>query len=294
MRHLFFQKAIRVVLPLIFAISFVTTGLSAELIITNPKKSNIDVRFDYPLLLLEEAMERTVDRYGSYRIERYPESLTRKRVLALLVRDEITVFEAATRREWEASAIPVRIPLRKGVIGYRVFFIREEDQKQFSMINSLEELLNNHRMGQGAQWSITQVFKRLDIDVVGSAEYEPLFKMLMAGRFDYFPRGINEVNREFSSRKEKYPTLKIEETLSLYLPLPTYFFVSPNRPELAKRIEIGLLSMLDDGTFDKIFMDYHGADIEEANLNSRKIFSLNNPNLSDETPFHRTELWYKP
>ena len=264
-----------------------------EVIVMNPNQSASDDRLDYLQLLLTKAMERTIHLYGPYRIEQYPTSLTRKRSLALLVKGKITVYVAPTSRKWEAAAIPVRIPLRKGILGYRLFFIRDKDQALFSEVSSMKELLK-FRLGQGAQWTITQSFKRLGIKVSGGVEYEPLFKMLEMGRFDYFPRGINEIFREYETRKNKFPTLKIEDTLSIYLPLPQYFFVPPTRPDLAKRIEIGLLSILEDGTFDKFFMDYHREDIKKARWGSRKIFELKNLNLPDGTPFDRPEFWYKP
>ena len=264
-----------------------------EVIVMNPNQSASDDRLDYLQLLLTKAMERTIHLYGPYRIEQYPTSLTRQRSLALLVKGKITVYVAPTSRKWEAAAIPVRIPLRKGILGYRLFFIRDKDQALFSEVSSMKELLK-FRLGQGAQWTITQSFKRLGIKVSGGVEYEPLFKMLEMGRFDYFPRGINEIFREYETQKDKYPTLKIEDILSFYLPLPIYFFVSHTRPNLAKRIEVGLLSMLEDGTFDKFFMDYYREDIKKAHWGSRKIFQLKNLNLPDGIPFDRPEFWYKP
>ena len=262
-----------------------------EVIVMNPSRSESD--FDYSHQLLIMVMERTIDRYGAYRIEQYPKIVTRNRSLALLVKGDITVYAAATRREWEAAAIPVRIPLKKGILGYRLFFIRAKDQALYSEVSSMKELLK-YRLGLGAQWTITQSFKRLGIKVSGGVEYESLFKMLEIGRFDYFPRGINEIFREYETQKDKYPTLKIEDNLSFYMPLPIYFFVSHTRPNLAKRIEVGLLSMLEDGTFDKFFMDYYREDIKKAHWGSRKIFQLKNLNLPDGIPFDRPEFWYKP
>ncbi len=118
--------------------------------------------------------------------------------------------------------------------------------------------------------------------------------MLSEQRFDYFPRGINEIFGEFETRKDEITNMKIEETLALYLPLPTYFFVTPTRPDLATRIKQGLLSILEDGTMDQIFLEYHSDVIQKARLKDRIIFKLPNLNLSDETPFHRKDFWYHP
>lgn len=273
--------------------TWVKANENTETIITNPANSAQDSRFEYPMLLLQEALERTVDRFGPYKIQQYPTPVSRQRALVKLMNGEITVFDAATRQEWETAALPIRIPLRKGLQGYRLFLIRSEDQKKFNQINTLDDLLR-FRMGGGQQWSTTLALKRLNIDVIGGNAYEPLFKMLIQNRFDYFPRGVNEAFREKEEHENIYPNLRVEENLALYMPLPTYFFISPLKPKLAKRIEIGLLSMIEDGTFEKIFSTYHQRDLKKANLSARKILKIQNLNLSNETPLDKAELWYQP
>ncbi len=278
---------------LLLSPAWVEANENIETIITNPDNSAKDSRFTYPRLLLKEALERTVDRFGPYKIQQYPVPLSRQRALVKLMNGEITVFDAAARQEWETAAIPIRIPLRKGLQGYRLFLIRSEDQKKFNQVSTLDDLLH-FRMGGGQQWSTTLALKRLNIDVIGGNTYEPLFKMLMQKRFDYFPRGVNEAFREKEERENVFPNLKVEENLALYMPLPTYFFVSPLKPELAKRLKIGLISMIEDGTFDRMFFAYHQNDLENANLSARKIFKVQNLNLTDETPLNKAWLWYRP
>ena len=39
---------------------------------------------------------------------------------------------------------------------------------------------------------------------------------------------------------DKYPDMYIETGLALHVPLPVYFFVTPTKPKLAERIELGL------------------------------------------------------
>ncbi len=47
-------------------------------------------------------------------------------------------------------------------------------------------------------------------------------------KMDYFPRGVNEIFPEFYERSQNFPDMVIEPSMALYLPLPTYIFVSPN------------------------------------------------------------------
>ncbi|MFQ3196742.1 MAG: hypothetical protein ACI81A_000446 [Paraglaciecola sp.] len=60
--------------------------------------------------------------------------------------------------------------------------------------------------------------------------------MLLANRFDYFPRGISEIWRE----EELFDTLVIEKKLLLHYPAVEYFFVQAGNIGLAQQIELGL------------------------------------------------------
>jgi len=147
--------------------------------------------------------------------------------------------------------------------------------------------------GLGSQWSITPVFEKNGFQVARESDYEGLFRLLAQEQIDYFPRGLNEIFDEYEQRKLQLPDLHIEESLALYVPLPTYFFVSPTKPELAERITSGLEAMIKDGSFEKLFLKYHGEMLRKANLRQRKLFTFDNPNLSPETPLNRKQLWLK-
>ncbi len=88
--------------------------------------------------------------------------------------------------------------------------------------------------------------------------------------------------------------MAIEPSKALCLPMPTYVFVSPKNPELAARIQAGLRMMIQDGSRDKLFWEYHRASIKQSDLAHRRIFRVDNPLLSPETPFERQHLWLDP
>ena len=131
----------------------------------------------------------------------------------------------------------------------------------------------------------------LDFNVVTGSCYEGLFHMLINDRFDYFPRGVNEIFQEHTIRQKSLPQMVIEPTKALYLPLPTYVFVSPKHPELAQRIETGLRAIIQDGSFNRLFRKFHQDNIRKANLDQREIFTLDNPLLPADSPIENNELW---
>ncbi|MCP4387267.1 MAG: hypothetical protein GY802_03165 [Gammaproteobacteria bacterium] len=129
--------------------------------------------------------------------------------------------------------------------------------------------LKELRAGLRQQWSTTRVMKALGFNVTTANSYEGLFGMLMFDRFDYFPRGVNEIYAEFDQRAEELP-------------------------ELAKRIETGLLAMIKDGNLDKLFWEFHKDSIERANLAGRQILRQHNPLLTPQTPLFQENLWFDP
>jgi len=253
--------------------------------------SELDQRHLYNNALLTLALEKTIARYGDFEIVFTLQGTQRNRALVEIISGRrVNVHVVPTRPEWEKDALAIRIPVLKGLLGYRLFLIRRHDIEKFDKIESLYQL-QTLKAGLRQQWPTTAAMTRLGFQIVTGSNYEGLFTMLMANRFDYFPRGVNEIFREYDLRTCDLPDMVIEPSLALYLPQPTYIFVSKNTPRLAQRIETGLRQMIQDGSFDKLFWDYHESSIQQAELASRKIFRVENPLLSKRTPLDDESLW---
>ena len=148
--------------------------------------------------------------------------------------------------------------------------------------------------GQGLDWPDVSILRANGLTVTVGASYDGLFDMLNAGRFDYFPRGMNEPWTEVKAHKEK--GFIVEEQLLLKYPAPTYFFVHKDNVALANRINEGLLLAIEDGSFDTIFYG-HPANkgiFKLTNIKSRKVFDLKNPLLPTKTPLDDHRLWHLP
>lgn len=259
-----------------------------------PGQSEKDTRHNYPNRILKAALDATIETDGPYTLAYAPGRMTRKRALDELKAGVlINVQEAPTQEEWENTLIPIRIPVRKGLLGYRLFLVKKGNLKKFREVKTIEEL-KVLKAGLGAQWSTTIVMKGLGFPVVLGSKYEGLFTMLNENRFDYFPRGISEIYEEFESRKVQYPDMRIEPTKVLYFTTPTYFFVSPRYPQLADRIKRGLLAIIENGVLDTEFYVEYGDYIKKSKLESRIILKVENKLLSKETPLGQSKFWYTP
>lgn len=276
-----------------FLVLSTQTLLSKDIIITIKPESTIDKRIEYQNRILLEVLNQTKKTHGSYEIV-YKNAVSRKRALRYLEEGTgINIIHAPTQKIWEEKTIAIPIPLIKGLLGYRLFFIHGKNLTKFSKINTIEDL-KQFRAGLKRQWSITNLMQKLDFKIVTNMYYEGLYGMLKRERFDYFPRGVNEIFQEYESRKQKYPDMVIEPNIALYTPIPIYFFVSKKHKKIAERIEFGLKKIIKNGKFDELFYEYNKENIKKANLSNRLILKVKNPFLTDITPLNKKGLWYKP
>src|SRR4051812_8507769 len=146
----------------------------------------------YPKLL-RLAFAKTESKDGAFTISEYPHELVGARFIAELKRKGVVnVIWAISTHEREQEMLPIRIPLLKELNSYRIFLIRKSDEERFKNISTLDEL-RQFKAGQGAHWSDTAVLMANNLPVITSIENDLLFNMLIANRFDYFPRGLDEV-----------------------------------------------------------------------------------------------------
>lgn len=194
-----------------------------------------------------------------------------------------------TTAERERTLQPIRIPLYKGAIGWRVFFIREDSREQFAQINDLQGL-RKIKAGQGYDWPDMAILKHGRLPVESSSHWEGMFKMLRIDRIQYFPRSIVEILSE--SRVPAADGLVIEPTLILKYPAAYYFFVKKENNFLAQLIDRGLNKAVENGSLDALFMTFFGEDIQRLNLEKRHIISMDYPSVGKSMPLHRKELWF--
>lgn len=140
-------------------------------------------------------------------------------------------------------------------------------------VNALEGL-KRVRVAHGQEWPDTLILRANGIDVITSPRYESLFKMLVSERFDYFPRSINEIWDELERHAG---TLQVESRVALHYYYDACFMVNKNCARLAEDIREGLERAVADGSFDRLFNEYHGELLRKARLDQRIVIEPKNP-----------------
>jgi hypothetical protein len=236
-------------------------------------------------------LQLALDKAGSaLRLQPSRYSMEQERALVNLEHNRhLDVAWSMTSVEREQRLLPVRIPLDKGLFGWRIALLPFDRTHLLKGVEDIQDL-RQFIAGQGHDWPDTQILRSHGLPIKVSSSYGSLFRMLQAQRFDYFPRSVLEIWDELEHPRGK--RLRADEHLLIRYPTALYFFVSKQRPDLAHTLQKGMEIALADGSFDQLFHQHFAAQLERAQLTQRTVIELTNPLLPAATPLQRDELWF--
>ena len=258
---------------------------TGETVVYPRAESEKDGRDDYPVRLLALALSKSG---AKYQLRAHPDFMLQVRAITeLQAGRNLDVIWTMTSHEREANLLPVRVPIDRGLLGWRLLLVRQADAAKFAGISDagLQKLL----AGQGHDWPDTGILKNAGYRVEVSSSYRDLFLMLGNNSIDYFPRSSQEIWGELNLHRDKQ--FIVEPTLALHYPAAMYFFVNRLNVSLQRSIQRGLDVAIADGSFERLFQEYFGAVIKRSALDSRRVIELSNPLLPPQTPLQDKRLW---
>lgn len=281
-----------VILMLTMSCNSKSKQTSTQEMTTEPlNKINIDfwngnrseIRQRYEREVLEALLKATSSQYGSFEIS---ETLTEypgiQESLVFSEKQHHLFVTIAGNQKFKANdMIVIAKPIAKNLLGYRIPIIKKDVFENFRDITSSQQL-KNLTHGIPETWSDATIFRHNDYKVSEEGSFDDIFERLAAGNFDYTAFGANEVVSVFENRASKHESLTIEDNLMLFYPFPLVFYVNPNMPELAQRIDQGLQAIIDSGELDDIFNRYYDNIVQTLNLEKRTLFMLENPLIPEE------------
>lgn len=192
----------------------------------------------------------------------------------------------------EAKLRAVRIPVFKGLLGYRVLIIRSDDQARFSRVNSVEQLIS-FTAGVGETWADRAILEAANMPIVTSAYGPQLWPMLIKQRFDYMAFGIFEAWQHFP---EQSNSLGVEKSLILHYPISFYFYVNKEDDQLHEILTRGMELAITDGSYDRMLFQsaLMKKAVKSTKISSRHVLKLPNPNMPQDTPLHIEKFWMSP
>jgi hypothetical protein len=275
-------------LPFILLLPLYSNAQSQQVIYSWPMSMLGDARGSYPIALLHLAIEKSG---AEYQLVPSGQAMSQHRTLRQLGSNSgLDVVWTMTSPEREKELRPIRIPIDRGLIGWRLLLIHKDNEQKILQLD--EKHLKTSLSVQGSDWPDYPILKANHFRVLGSGDFDSMFKMLQAKRIDYFPRSMTEAWPELQQRSGL--SLTVAPKWVLHYPAALYFFVQKDNIELANAIEIGLLRAIEDGSMQQLFLQHFSGAIQQADLKSRTVIHLSNPLLPAETPMQNKALWFDP
>lgn len=254
--------------------------------ITYPKQPIEDsIHVKYTIELLKLALEKTGVRFE---INPTDEITLQSKAFNLLSNNRsINIVWSMTNEQREADFLPIRVPIFKGLIGWRVLLVEP------NMLPKLERSnLREHSVVQGMDWPDTKILQANGFNVVNATNYDEAFMIMHRSQAGMFPRSVIEVIAEMADDNLRRD-LMIEPNYVLQYPAAMYFFVNKRDKILARLLEQGFAKAIADGTFDALFNATYLPVLEELKVSQRTLVKLTNPLLPLETPLFEEHLWYQ-
>ena len=242
-------------------------------------ESSRDPRYEYMLAILRLALDITRDEYGDYRLQAEPPMNTARSIQALRKnKSPNLILELSYEDRYMHSELDfVPFPIDLGVVGYRICFVAPKILERGPMPTTLAEL-RKLTIGQGFSWADNAILRHNGFTVVESGNYESLFRMVAASRFDLFCRGINELYPEYAAHRA-LAGLKVDQQILLYYPLPRFFFLNRSNQRLKARVSKGLEKAYASGQLQQVWQAAYLQGIKSAQADKRQLFVLENPQI---------------
>jgi hypothetical protein len=272
-----------------FILLFSVNAQSASWQITFPRAletaSTIE---EYPIKLLALALDQTG---VNYQLKPSDNILSKGKALDRLEDNrEINIVWGMTNIQREKDLLPIRIPIFKGLIGWRLLLIRQDMTERFKYIQQFEHLVKLSPL-QGRDWPDTKILQSNGFDVITERTQLSLMKMLGRAQGDFFPRSIIEIWEELA-KSDIENKIQIQPSLGIHYPAAIYFFVNKKSVPLANLIKRGLEKAIQNGTYEALFVDKYKTYIDKSQIENRTFYQLENSFLPEETPLDRKELWF--
>ncbi|RUO26055.1 hypothetical protein CWE09_04830 [Aliidiomarina minuta] len=286
---------------LFFLFSFIAPAESASNSESAPQivrypagESPQDARQEYIYDVLKLALHLTEKEFGPYVLKAEGFEMVQERLIAeLAAQRTIDVVPLPALEKGYTGLQPIQIPIRQGLLGWRLLLIRCDEQVHFNDFVNLQDL-NHKQAGYSLNWGDLPVSEFNFEQLASISGYEALFQMLSTGRFDFIHRGLHEVIAEAATFTSQYPNLCVEKNLILQYPLPEYLYLNEDDEVLAERLQTGLEKAVSSGRLRALALNAYQDIFNHFDIHNRRLIQLHNPMPIDKSKVDNKDYWIHP
>lgn len=209
-----------------------------------------------------------------YHLQALPLKGEYDKLLALLKRKEIDIAWAGASKANTQQFNALNFPIMKGMIGYRLFLVKQNNQDILKNVFNLEDL-KSFTFGQGSTWVEIDMFQQAGLQVVPSESYSALFSMLNNGRFELFPRSILEISNELETFSQY--NLEVANHIALYYDFALLFYVNKDNITLYRYLNERLKDPVLKQRIDQLFEQYYQDSLDRYHYEQRRVIKIANP-----------------
>ncbi|KQV47623.1 MULTISPECIES: hypothetical protein [unclassified Duganella] len=226
----------------------------------------------YFVRLLEESLKSI---HQPYRLH-YVKDVPARRMWWMLNKGDINLFYGMQSKEKDSNEqiVRVRNALTNGLIGQRVFLIRQADTEPFARVHSVGDLKRTKMIaGFGAGWGDAKVWRKTGLPLYEhTGPWGTIYAMVAAGNrhVDYLPRGVIEVIEE----ARLHPELAVEQNLVVDYRADFAFYLAASSARYRPIIERALRDAEASGLKARLIDEAFGADIKALGLDRRTRLHL--------------------
>lgn len=231
------------------------------------------------------AMQKTEDALGPFELKMLPNYHSNQMRSAEVMSTKPELFYLRTFGYEKHLTVDKNIafipfPVYLGMLSYRTCFTSKSKIKS---INGIEDIfaLRKFKIGQGIGWADNAVLRHNGLQVTEINSNESLFQMTALGRVDLFCRGANEVQPEYQRYIHRIKHLAYDRSMALYYPMPLFFYMNKENKREIERVKLGLALAHKDGSLQALWEKHFGDALSFVQMDKRKIFKLDNPELSN-------------
>jgi len=179
----------------------------------------------------------------------------------------------------------LRVPLERGLLGYRICLVCDEDANLLENVRNAEDL-KTIRIGQGIGWGDIAVYRNAGIEVVEAPFHsvsDPV-KALASQLFDALPLGVNEYQLFLQAYNKEASGITADRHIVISYPWFCYVWVSTAAKDsklLMEALDKGFGIIAANGEFVAIYEKYKGAD-PWKHLVGRRTIHLQSPYSTDD------------